>query len=339
MHHLPTSLPRRQLIQALGACALGAGGALRTALASAPSFPSGPISLMVPYPAGGPSDVIARIFNTPLGKTLGTPVLVDNLGGVSGALGAQKVLAAPASGRFLYQGSPNELILSPLANAAVKFDTEDFQLLQLISHAPMVVVARKGLPAGGMDELISLARWAQKQRPLAYGSVGIGSLYHVLSEHLGQVVGAGFTHVPYKGVAPLLQDMAGGNLDFAILPHFAAIDGLAAQDRVKVLGQIGASRAETLKHLPTVNEGRLLKGFHFGIWSGYLVKRGTPEPVMRTLQQALHAALGDPQVRASLAAQSQIAAAPMSLAEAASFYASETAGYRKLAKAVGIARQ
>ena len=97
--------------------------------AVAQSYPAKPVNLMVPYPAGGPSDAIARIFNNQLGKELGQQVLVENLGGVSGALAAQKVLAAPPDGYFIFQGSPNEVILSPLANAAVKLKTEDFRLV------------------------------------------------------------------------------------------------------------------------------------------------------------------------------------------------------------------
>jgi tripartite-type tricarboxylate transporter receptor subunit TctC len=312
---------------------------LSVAPVNAQNIPGSAVSLMVPYPAGGPSDVIARVFNTPLGRELGIPVMVENLGGVSGALGAQKVLSAPADGHFLYQGSPNEVILSPLANAAVKFDAEDFQLVQLIAYAPLVVVVRKELAASNMDELITLARNTPKDKPLNYGSVGIGSLYHVLAEHLGQVIKAQMTHVPYKGVAPLLQDLAGGNLDYAILPQFGAIDGMVAAGRVKVLGQLGATRAETLKNLPTVTEGKLLKDFSFTIWTGYMVKKGTPPDATQKLQKAVQAVLTDPKVRESLSAQYQIVAKPMPLDESAKFFAQEAANYRKLAKAVGIERQ
>lgn len=318
---------------------LAAAGLLLALGVSAQSYPSGSLSLMVPYPAGGASDVIARIFNTPMARELGVPVMVENLGGVSGALGAQKVLAAPANGQVFFQGSPNELILAPLANAAVKFDAEDFQLVQLIAYAPLVVVAKKELAANSMDELVTLARSAPRDRPLNYGSVGTGSLYHVLSEHLGQVIGAKMTHVPYKGAAPLLQDLAGGNLDYAILPHFAAIDGMVAAGRVKLLGQLGAQRAETLRQLPTVSEGKLLKDFAYMTWTGYLVRKGTPAEVVQRLQKAIQATLSDPKVRESVTAQSMLVARPMSLDESARFYAAETAGYRRLAKAVGIERQ
>jgi tripartite-type tricarboxylate transporter receptor subunit TctC len=302
------------------------------------AYPNGTVSLMVPYPAGGTSDVIARIFNTRISKQLGAPVIVENLGGVSGALAAQKVLSLPANGQMFYQGSPNEVILSPLANAAVKFNAEDFQLIQLISYAPLVVVVKKDLPANTADELITLARNSKGNQALSYGSVGIGSFYHVLAEHMGQTINAKMTHVPYPGVAPLLQDLAGGNVDFAILPHFAGIDGLVEKGRVRIIAQMGSQRADTLPKLPTVSEGKLLKNFGFSIWTGYMVKKGTPTEVINTLQKAIHASLSDPAVRESMRLQSQVVAKPMTLDESEKFYNAEVAHFRRIAKAVGIER-
>lgn len=329
------NITRRDLLLAT---AWTAGTALSgPAMAQVPS--AGTTSIMVPYPAGGASDAIARIINTPLAKELGQTVLVENLGGVSGALGAQKVLNAPANGQFIYQGSPNEVILAPLANAAVKFVSEDFQLIQLISYAPIVLVARNDLPANSVDELITLARQSSKDKPLTYGSVGIGSLYHVIAEHLGQVIQARLDHVPYKGGAPLLQDLAGSNVDFTFLPHFAAIDGMVATGRIKILGQVGASRAATLPKIPTFNEGKLIKDFNFSIWTGFMIKKGTPADVVTRLQKAIQETLTQPKVIESLTAQSQIVAKPMTLGDSARFYAAETANYRKLAKTVGITPQ
>ena len=310
-----------------------------TAMVGSALAQTGTTSIMVPYPAGGASDAIARIVNTPLSKELGQTVLVENLGGVSGALGAQKVLTAPANGQNIYQGSPNEVILAPLANAAVKFTSEDFQLVQLISYAPIVVVARHDLPAQSIDELVTLARQVSKTKPLTYGSVGVGSMYHVLAEHMGQVIQAQMDHVPYKGGPPLLQDLAGSNVDFTFLPHFAAIDGMVASGRVKVLGQVGVTRAATLPKIPTFNEGKLIKDFNFSIWTGYMLKKGTAPDVVRRLQKAIQDTLAQPKVIELLTAQSQIVAKPMTLEESARFYAAETANYRRLAKAVGITPQ
>jgi tripartite-type tricarboxylate transporter receptor subunit TctC len=302
------------------------------------SWPTKPVNLMVPYPAGGPSDAVARIFFNPLGKELGQQVLVENLGGVSGALAAQKVLAAPADGYYLFQGSPNEVILSPLANAAVKLKTEDFRLVQPVADAVMVFVTRKDLPANNVDELIALAR-KSADRPLSYGSVGIGSLYHLILENVQATTGIKLDHVPYKGNAPLLQDIAGGQVDFAVLVYSAAMGALADQGRLKVIGQLGAQRSELLKNVPTASEGQSLKNFSYKIWTGYMVPKSTPEDVVQRLHAAIGKTLQDPAVRAQLAAQTQVAAAPMTLAESARFFDAETARYRAIAKQINLQPQ
>lgn len=316
----------------MGGFVLACGAAL------AQSYPAKPVNLMVPYPAGGPSDAIARIFSNPLGKELGQQVLVENLGGVSGALAAQKVLAAPADGYYVFQGSPNEVILSPLANAAVKLKTEDFRLVHPVADAVMVFVTRKDLGVNSVDELIALAR-KSADRPLTYGSVGVGSLYHLILENVQQLTGVKLQHVPYKGNAPLLQDIGGGQVDFAVLVYSAGMGALGEQGKLKVIGQLGAQRSELLKNVPTASEGQALKNFSYKIWTGFMVPKNTPEDVVTRLYAAIGKTLQDPTVRAQLAAQTQQASAPMSLADSARFFAAETARYRAIAKSIELQPQ
>lgn len=315
-----------------------AGLLLSASAATAQTWPTKQVNLMVPYPAGGPSDAIARIFFNPLGKELGQQVVVENVGGVSGALGAQKVLAAPADGYYVFQGSPNEVILSPLANAAVKLKTEDFRLVHPVADAVMVFVTRKDLPVNNVDELIALAR-KSADRPLTYGSVGIGSLYHLILENVQAATGIKLAHVPYKGNAPLLQDIGGGQVDFAVLVYSAGMGALAEQGRLKVIGQLGPQRSELLKNIPAVNEGQMLKNFSYKIWTGFMVPRNTPEDVVIRLHAAIGKTLQDPGVRSQLAAQTQVASAPMTLAESAKFFEAETARYRAIAKQINLLPQ
>jgi tripartite-type tricarboxylate transporter receptor subunit TctC len=311
---------------------------LAAGMAVAQTYPAKPVNLMVPYPAGGPSDATARIFTVPLGRELGQQVLVENLGGVSGAMAAQKVLAAPADGYYIFQGSPNEVILSPLANAAVKLKAEDFRLVHPVADAVMVFVARKELPANSVDELIALAR-KSPDKPLSYGSVGVGSLYHLILEKVQQDAGIKLMHAPYKGNAPLLQDIGGGQVDFAVLVYSAAMGALAEQGRLKVIGQLGAERSELLKNVPTAREGKELRNFAYKTWSGFMVPKNTPEEVVQKLHKAIGATLKDPAVRTQLAAQTQVASPPMSLAESAKFFEAETARYRDIAKSIHLQPQ
>jgi tripartite-type tricarboxylate transporter receptor subunit TctC len=313
-------------------------GLLLAVAAAAQTYPAKPVNLMVPYPAGGPSDAIGRIFSTPLGKELGQTVLVENLGGVSGAIAAQKVLAAPADGYYIFQGSPNEVILSPLANASVRLKAEDFRLVAPIADAVMVVLTRKDLPVNNVDELIALAR-KSADKPLSYGSVGVGSLYHFIMENVQQVTGVKLTHVPYKGNAPLVQDIGGGQVDFAVLVYSAAMGAMADQGRLKVIGQLGAQRSELLKNVPAVSEGQALKNFNYKTWTGFMVPKNTPEPVVQRLHAAIGKTLKDPSVISQLMLQTQEPSAPMTLAEAAKVFEAETARYRALAKSINLQPQ
>jgi len=322
----------------LRAACLAAGLLAAAGLALAQGYPSKPVNLMVPYPAGGPSDAAARIFTTPLGKELGQPVIVENLGGASGAIAAQKVLSAPADGHYLFQGSPNEVILAPLANAAVKLKAEDFRLVHPVTDAVMVFLTRKDLPVSSVDELIALAR-RSGDKPLTYGSVGVGSLYHLIMEDVQHRTGTKMLHAPYKGNAPLLTDLAGGSVDFAVLVYSAAMGAMAEQGRLKVIGQLGAQRSELLANVPTVSEGKELKDFSYKIWSGFMVPKNTPEEVVQRLHKAIGATLKDPGVRSQLAAQTQLAAAPMTLAESAKFYDAEIARYRAIARSIDLQPQ
>jgi tripartite-type tricarboxylate transporter receptor subunit TctC len=304
------------------------------------AYPNKTVTLLVPYPAGGASDAIARLLNVELSKQLNQTVIVENLGGVSGALAAQKLLSAPSDGYIIFQGSPNELILSPLANAAVKFKSEDFRLVQMIAIAPLAIIARKDLPATNADELVAYAqKMAKEGKPVTYASVGNGSFYHLLGEQMSKTIGAAMTHVPYKGGGPAMQDLMGGQLDIFISPYGKPQIELAKQGRLKFLASLSPVREEALKDVPSVNEGKALKGFTHEIWTGYFVKKDTPEPVVQAIHKAITATLSNANVRESLIAQSAHIATPLSLADAAKAYTEGTAQFRAIAKSIDLKAQ
>ena len=312
--------------------------ALAASVALAQTFPAKQVNLMVPYPAGGLSDTIARMVNNPLSKQLGQPVLVENLGGVSGAIGAQKVLSANSDGYYLFQGSPNELILSPLANAAVKFKSEDFRLVQMIGVANMAVFVRKDLKANTFDELVALAK-NSKDKPLTYGSVGVGSFYHLLGEHLAKVSGATMTHIPYKGFSDLVPNLVSGDIDFAMIPYSKSFAALADQGRIRIIATLAPTRLDAATQVPSVSEGKTFKDFNFSIWTGYFVKKDTPEAIVQIYHKALSEVLGDTGVRNALIAQSTDPAKPLSLAEAARAYQAGIEQFRAIAKSINLQPQ
>lgn len=327
---------RRAFAQTLAAALLCAAG-----WAQAQS--NKPMNLMVPYPAGGLSDAIARIVERPLAKTLNQMVIVENLGGVGGALGAQKVLGAAADGQYLYQGSPNELILAPLALQAVKYKAEDFRFVQMIGTWPLAVLARPGLNVNTVDELVDLAkRSAASGKPLSYGSVGMGSLYHVLGAHFAQKIGAEMVHIPYKGMAPLLQDMGGNAVDVSFLVVGEQTIGLADAGRLKVLATLAPSgkvEAPFLAKYPSINDSKSIKDFSFNTWTGYFVRKDTPEAVVQHLNRALSNVMGDGEAKAGLTKIGGSIPTMLSLAEADREYAAQTARFRAIARAIKLEAQ
>ena len=308
--------------------------------AMAQGFPNKPVTLMVPYPPGGLSDVIARMVNTTLAKHLGQPVIVENLGGASGGIAAQKVLSSPADGYYIFQGSPNELILAPLTNAAIKYKSEDFRLVQMISINPMAMFARKDLPANNGDELLAYARKAAAEgKPLTYASVGPGSLYHLLGEHLSNVSGVAMTHVPYKGGAPAQQDLMAGLVDIFITPYGKGQAQLVDDGKLKAVTVLSAERQDLLKKVPPLNDSKAFKGVVFDTWSGYFVHKDTPEPVVLALHKALSEVLNDASIRNALEAQAMVVPRAQPLTAMSKVYADNTARYRAIAKAINLQPQ
>jgi tripartite-type tricarboxylate transporter receptor subunit TctC len=330
----------RKITHSLSASAILLAGLAITPAALAQAFPTKPVTLMVPYPAGGGSDVLARSVNTTLGKELGQAVVIENLGGASGSIGAQKVLSAPSDGYYLYQGSPNELILAGLANSAVKFKPEDFRAVQIIGNSPMAILVRQELPANNADELIAYAaKVAKEGKPLTYASVGIGSLYHLLGEQISKQTGIPMTHVPYKGIADVVRDLIGNQVDIIITPYATPQVTMAKQGRFKFIAALSATRQKNLPDVPSVDEGKALKGFHHTIWNGYFVKKDTPEAIVQTFHKAIVNTLTDPAIKASLEAQGGELAKPLSLDQTSKVYVDGINQFRAIAKSINLQPQ
>lgn len=326
----------RTLSWLLGASTL----ALAVTPAQAQPYPTKPVTLMVPYPAGGLSDVLARKVNVALAAELKQPVIIENLGGAGGAIAAQKVLNAPADGHIIFQGSPNELILAPLAIQAVKYKPEDFRLVQQMAMAPIAISARKDFPPNNAKELVAYARKAaQDGKPVSYASVGTGSFYHLIGEQMAQKMGTTMLHVPYKGGGPILQDLLGGQIDMFITPYGAPHVAMEKEGRLKFVAALSAQPQRLIPHVPSVDQASELKQFHYSIGSGYYVKKGTPEPIVEALHRALTKVMFDGELRNTLTAMGQELATPLRLDEAAKAYADEVRLYQSIAQSIKLSAQ
>jgi len=311
-----------------------------SAPALAQNFPSKPVTLMVPYPAGGLSDLIARKVNVALAAELKQAVIIENLGGAGGAIAAQKVLSAPADGYYLFQGSPNELILAPLAMKAVKHKPEDFRLIQRMALAPMAIVASSKFPANNAQEMVAeIVKRAKAGKPVNFASVGTGSFYHLLGEEMAKKLGAEMLHVPYKGGGPILQDLLGGQIDLFITPYGAPHVAMAKEGKTKFLAALSPQPQRLIPEVPSVDQAQELKGFHYTIGSGYYVKKGTPEPVVEALHRALTKVMFDADFRNTMTAMGQEVGEALRLDQTDQVYADEVKLYQGIAKSIKLEAQ
>ena len=305
---------------------------------AAQTYPSKPVTMIVPYPAGGPSDFVARKLQNDMAKSLGQPMMVDNIGGAAGAIGVQKLLGSAADGHTLALCSPLELIVAPLTMAAVKYKPDDLKVVGQIVKAPLVLLARKDLPANTVEELIALAsRPGAKELSVANG--GNGSMFHLAAEKLGQQAGAKFIHVPYKGTAPMLADLMGGQVDLGFTIFAGSIPTTIAEGKVKVIGL--ATRAPLPKFPQIVPLGAhpKLQGFEFDSWAAIVVPRSTPDAIANQINKAVYEVLQNPDVRSAFEATGNLVVNPTPVSELDRMYRAEVARYLAIAKSINFEPQ
>lgn len=256
--------------------------------AQAQGYPNKPISLVVPFSSGGSVDAIVRAVQPRLAAELGQPLVVENLGGAGGAIGAAKVASAPNDGYTLLAGSLNDVVLAPVLNKNVRYQTKDFIAIGPIVSSSPILVARKDLPMKDLDAVIAALR--AKPESLSYGSPGPGTLQHLLMEDLQSRAGVRMVHVPYKGAGPLVTDVLGGQVDLAVMMPSTALTHIEA-GRLKVVGVASLQRQPGMKNIPTLNEGKTVKGLEANGWMGLFAPKGlAPERVAR-VKAALDAVL------------------------------------------------
>jgi len=286
--------------------------------------PAQTLHLLVPYPAGGAVDYLARLLAEPLRAQLQRPVVVENVAGAAGAIGLQKLLEGPADGHAIAIGTDSDLILAPLVNPDIRYSSADFSFLGTVNVAPMVLVAG---PRTGTQPLAALL--GPRAEPLAFANYGMGSNAHLLALKLAQRARIEALHVPYRGIAPLLQDLLSGQVDVAFLPLGGSLPDMLAAGKLRCVGVAAAQRHPLLAGVPTFDEAGYGPFVHLS-WGGVLMPRGAPTAVVAELHRGVQRAIEDPHLRAQLAATGGTASAPMSLAQADRFVQAELARYRLL---------
>jgi tripartite-type tricarboxylate transporter receptor subunit TctC len=261
-------------------------------IASAQTYPNKPVTMIVAFPAGGGSDVLGRVVGKSMQEVLGQPVIVENVVGVGGSLGVLKATNATPDGYTILAGSPLELIYTPLGIAAAKNKPEDMRMAALIGHTPIAIVTRKDLGVNTLEEFVALAKKSDK--PLSFGSVGVGSLYHLMAEKALQNAGAKGLHAPYGGLAPYLKDLMGGVIDFAVVPLVGPVNGAIEGGQIKALA---VAANQPIARFPKIPAARNTKGFEdyqFSIWIGIQSSAKTPDAQVAAIHKAAYTALANP---------------------------------------------
>jgi tripartite-type tricarboxylate transporter receptor subunit TctC len=269
--------------------------------AIAETFPSHPITVIVPYPAGGPTDTLARILADHLKGTLGQPIIIENVSGAGGSIGVGRVARAAPDGYTLSIGHWNtHVVLGATMN--LNFDVlHDFEPIAMIADTPIWMVARKDLPPKNLKELIAWLK--EKGGKATAGTVGVGGASDVTGAFFQQVTGTQFQFVPYRGSAPLNQDLVAGHIDIN-LGMTAASFPLVANHQIKAYAMMTKARWHGAMEVPTMEEDGV-PGLYATFWHAFWAPKGTPKEVIRTLNAALVVALADPAVRARFADQGQ----------------------------------
>ena len=316
------------------ALAFAAAAGLAVAHAQ-PAWPAAkPITIIVPFGAGGSVDVTARMLAQKLSERLNQSVVIENVTGAGGTIGVAKAVGAPPDGYTLVMGADSPIAIARLVNpAAVRYDAlKDLTPVGLVNTAPMVLVARPGLPANTLADVIKLAK-AQPGK-LSYATSGIGTVLHLAMELIKDNAKVFITHVPYRGGAQIVTDVAGNQVDLAILVSVTATPQIQAK-KIKGIAITDDKRLATLPDLPAVAETPGFKGYDLVAWTGLFAPAQTPAAIVERLNRELNEVLASPDVRARMQEQGAVGGSG-SAAEFARFVQREQQLYARIVKTANI---
>ena len=318
----------------LGIAAVSVAGlAWQPAMAQATNYPERPVRMIVPYPPGGPTDITARVVAAEMSNNIGQPIVVDNRAGASGMIGADAVAkAAPDGYTFLANASIH--VINPSVYNKMTFDAlEDFVPITQLAQVPLVLVVPASSPIKSVQDLVEYA----KSNPggVNFGSAGNASAQHLSGESFKRAAGIQMQHIPYKGSAPALQDLAGGQIDL-MFDSMPSATPLINAGKLRAIAVTTANRAKARPDLPTIAESGY-PGFDIATWYGYWAPKGTPPAIVDALAASAQKALQNPKV---IEAYMQMGAEPVgSTPEAFAIYnRTEAKKWEEIVKASGATR-
>ena len=281
----------KHIARALALCVLAAA----PVLASAQDYPSKPITMVVPFPPGGSTDVIGRLFAAKLGARMGQTVVVENKPGANTSIGASTVArAAPDGYTFMITGAPT-FTLNPLLYSNLNYDPiKSYEYVAIAGSTPFVILTNPQTGIGTVGDIVSKSA----AQPLSFGSFGNGSTPHIAGESLAQRTGAKLLHVPYRGSAPAMTDLIGNQIPLSIDTLVAGLPQIKA-GKARAVALTGRARSQLVPDVPTVAEGGVT-GYDFETWFGVVMPQGTPAPIVARLSKEIEAVMAEPDTRAKL---------------------------------------
>ncbi|WP_454739047.1 Bug family tripartite tricarboxylate transporter substrate binding protein [Cupriavidus necator] len=290
--------------------ALATAAVFPSSVSAQPPLPPGPVTMIVGWPAGGPSDAVARLVGAHMAKALNQPVMIDNRAGAGGNIGSDAAARARADGSTIMLATVASHGLNSALYTRLNHDPlKDFAPIGLITTSPSVLLVPRDSPLHSVRELIEKAR-AQPGK-LNYGSGGVGSSQHLAGASFKKLAGVDIAHIPYKGTAPAMTDLMAGRVDLVLTTGAMSF---IRSNKVRALAVAAPRRLPALPDVPTFDEAGL-KGFHTDSWYGLVAPAGTPRPVLEQLNAALATALRDPELQRQFAEQGSLPVKPMGVDE------------------------
>jgi tripartite-type tricarboxylate transporter receptor subunit TctC len=266
--------------------------------ASAQTYPSRPITMIVPFPPGGLSDIVGRIAAEGMRASLGQSVVIENIGGATGSIGTGRVARAAPDGYTLALGIWNTHVANGVAYTLPYDIVDDFEPIALLADAPLVIVAKKAVPANNLKEFIA---WLKANPGKSMGTVGAGSPVHLLGVLIQQQTGTQFSLVAYRGASLAIQDLVAGHIDFTIANTATALPQVRA-GTIKAFAVTAKKRSAIASDIPSVDEAGL-PGLRFSLWGALFAPKGTPKEIIDKLNAAVVSTLADPIARQKLVEQ------------------------------------
>ncbi len=305
---------------------------LAPALALAQAYPSRPVHIVVPFPAGGPADIFGRGLAQGMSADLGQPVVVENIGGVGGVLGVDRAIKSAPDGYMLALNSASTVAIAPYSLSKLPYDVQkDMALITVVVRVPEVLAVHPSVPAANLAQFIEYAK--ANPGKVNFGSAGGGSITHLAGELLKAEAGLNMVHVAYKGAAPAVTDLVGGTVQMGIFDVPVLLGHIRA-GRLKALAVTSGSRASTLPDVPTTAEGGY-PGVTSDNWYGLVAPAGTPAAVLKRLNAAAVNALNSAAVKEQYGKVSGVPS-PGTPEDYARFLAAEQAKWSKVVRAIGF---